>query len=275
MIEKSNNKDTVTINLEPFLMPLAIFLSAVVIGMSMVMSAERLKINVGSGSTTPPTTVTPPTTPPAANPTVSLDTIKNLYNTSDHIKFGDANRKNLFVEIGDPSCPYCQIAAGKNGELNKTAGTRFTLVADGGTYVSPVEEMRKLVDAGQASFLYIYYPGHGKGEMAMLALYCANDQGKFWEAHDKLMTSAGYDLQENKVQNDRAKSQQMVDFLSGVGNSGELKNCIDSGKYENRLKADVSSATTLGVTGTPGFYVNATNFPGAYSWPDMTSALVN
>ncbi len=74
-------------------------------------------------------------------PTVTLDQIKKVFK-QNVIKFGDENKKVLFVEIGDPSCPFCHVAAGKNGDLNKQMGDRFKLVADGGTYVAPVPEMK-------------------------------------------------------------------------------------------------------------------------------------
>src|SRR4030042_4295187 len=103
-------------------------------------------------------------------PNVSIEQIKDLFK-KDVIKFGDANKKVLLVQISDPSCPYCQIAAGKNPELNAQAGDRFKLVSVGGPYLSPVPEMKKLVDGGKASYVYIYQNGHGNGEMAQKALY--------------------------------------------------------------------------------------------------------
>lgn len=203
---------------------------------------------------------------------VDLSKIKDLFK-KDLIKFGDANRKVLFVEVADPSCPFCQAAAGKNPELNKQMGENFVLKSEGGPYVPPVEEMKKLVDQGKASFVYIYQNGHGNGEMAMKAMYCANDQGKFWQAHDKLMTNDGYNLINNEVKNEKANSGKLADFLSGAVDSSALKSCLDSGKYDEALKTDIQVASSLGVNGTPGFFINETNFAGAYSWTDMQSAV--
>jgi protein-disulfide isomerase len=208
---------------------------------------------------------------PAA-PKIELSTIKAVFNNKNVIKFGDANRKLLFVEVADPSCPFCQAAAGKNPELSKQMGAQFTLESDGGTYISPVQEMRKLVEAGQASFAYIYQNGHGAGEMAMKAMYCANEQGKFWEAHDKLNTNDGYNLINNDVKNDKTASGKMSDFLADVLDGGALKSCLDGGKYDSYLSNDQKLASSLGANGTPGFFINTTNFAGAYSWKDMKSA---
>ncbi len=219
------------------------------------------------------TAVTPAVTPSAAQqpaaPTIDINTIKNVFSDQNVIKFGNADSKLLLVEISDPSCPFCQIASGKNPELNKQSGVQFTLVADGGTYISPVQEMKKLVDAGKASFAYIYQNGHGNGEMAMKSFYCANEQGKFWQVHDKLMTSAGDELINNVVKNDKTASGKLADFLAGAADKTKLKACLDSGKYDSALAADQKLATSLGVSGTPGFFLNTTNFAGAYSWTDM------
>ncbi len=209
---------------------------------------------------------------PAA-PSVSLNTIKSLFN-KDIVKFGDANRKVLFVEVGDPSCPFCHAASGENHSIySSLGGTTFKLVSDGGTYDAPVTEMRKLVDAGKASFTYIFYPGHGNGEMGMKALYCANEKGKFWQAHDLIMSDKGYNLMNNTVKNDKTQSGTLSDFLKNVVDPDFLKSCLDSGKYDAQLSTDQALAATLGIQGTPGFFVNDKSFPGAYNWTDMKSTV--
>ncbi len=205
-------------------------------------------------------------------PTVNLDTIKALF-TDKNITFGNKNSKNLIVEIADPSCPYCSIAAGHNPELNKQAGNQFLLVADGGTYVPPVPEIKKLVDDGKAAFVWLYSPGHGNGEMGTKAMYCAHEKGKFWPVHDKLMTKEGYDLLNNQVKNDKTKAGDLATFLSEVSDQNEMKKCLESSKYDGKTSEDAATAGSLGVTGTPGFFINTSRFPGAYSWKDMSSAM--
>jgi protein-disulfide isomerase len=243
------------------------------IGLAFIVGILWEKVaSLEKGGVATPATTTTTANAGAAQPNVTLSTIKDLFG-KDLIKFGDNKRKVLFVEIADPSCPYCQVAGGLNPTLNAQVGAQFKLVSDGGTYVAPVIEMEKLVDAGKASFVYIYYPGHGNGEMGMKALYCANEKGKFWEANDLLMTDAGYTLMNTTVQNDKAKSGTVADFLKSAVDSTFMKSCLDSGKYDARIASDQEVAKGLGVQGTPGFYVNATNFAGAYSYTDMKSAV--
>lgn len=204
---------------------------------------------------------------------VEISQIKDLFN-KDVIKFGNQDSKLIFVEASDPSCPYCHIAGGLNSALNTQVGPQFKLVKDGGTYVAPVIEMKKLVDSGKASFVWLYFNGHGNGELATKALYCAYEKGKFWEAHDLLMTEKGYDFVNETVKNDVAQSGKMVDFLKSA-NVPDLKACLDSGKYDDRLASDMGLAASLGVSGTPGFFVNETNFAGAYSFTDMESVVTS
>lgn len=220
----------------------------------------------GTTTTTQGTTATPA---PAVQ--VSLAQIKELFG-KDVIKIGDANRKIIFTEIADPSCPYCSIASGQNSELNNQQ-PQFKMVKDGGTYLPPVPEMKKLVDQGQASFIYIYFPGHGAGEMGAKALYCAHEKGKFWPVHDALMTNKGYELINNTVKNDKAQAGALATFLGSAFPEADMKTCLESGKYDQRLADDIVIARNLGVQGTPGFFVNETPYSGAYSYKDMQSTV--
>lgn len=240
-------------------------LLVICIGLSFVVGMLWQKVSVLEKGGTTATVAQGTAATPA--PTVSIDQIKGLFD-KDLIKFGDASKKLLFVEMADPSCPYCSIAAGHNSDLNNQT-PQFKLVSDGGTYVAPVPEMEKLVNDGKASFVYIYYPGHGNGEMGAKALYCAQEQGKFWPVHDVLMTAKGYDLLNNSVKNDKTKSGDVANFLAGAIDKNFLKTCLDSGKYDERLASDMVVAKELGIQGTPGFFVNETSYAGAYSYKDM------
>ncbi len=255
--------------------PSAILAGSLVIAIAVLISGGIIKIGPKTTGTSAQATQQPSAQPAAQapqQPSASLDQVKNAFSKSA-IKFGDSNKKLMVIEVADPSCPYCHIAAGKNPALNKQAGSQFTLVADGGNYVPPVPELRKLVDSGQAAFAYIYTPGHGNGEMGTKALYCAFEKGKFWQVHDMLMSAQGYDLLNNTVKNDKTKSQEVADYLKTVIDPSSLKQCLDSGKYDSRLKDDASLAQSLGIRGTPGFYLNATPFAGAYNYTDMSSAV--
>lgn len=206
-----------------------------------------------------------------ANPTtVPLNKIKPLF-ANDYLHFGDANRKVLFVEVNDPSCPFCHVAGGKNPELSKQMNPQFQYVTDGGSYVPPVPEMKKLVDAGKASYVMLFGNGHGNGLLGAQSLYCAYDKNKFWEVHDLLMSNAGYDLLNNKVKNDKQNIPQLADFLTSAIDKDYLISCLQSGKYEKTLQRDQQADQTLYFQGTPHFLVNTKIFGGAQSFKTMES----
>ncbi len=220
--------------------------------------------------------------PQAAATAVTIAQIKDVFK-KDVIKFGNAKSKLLLVEVADPSCPFCHIAAGQDAELNNQSA-QFKMVADGGTYIPPVPEFKKLLDAGKAAYAYIYSPGHGNGEMAVKAFYCAFEKDKFWDVHALLMSEKGYEIQNGTdpvgtastgpvVKNDKTKSGDLAKFLSSAIDPAFMKSCLDSGKYDAKLAENTQLASSLGVQGTPGFFINATNFAGAYSFKDMQSAV--
>lgn len=129
------------------------------------------------------------------------------------------------------------------------------------------------MDSGKAGFVWLYANGHGNGEPASQALYCANESGKFWNVHDRLMSPEGYELMNTTIKTDKTQTGVMANFLKSVIDSKTMKECLDSGKYANRLTEDMTIAKTMAFEGTPYFIVNTTRFVGAYSFTDMQSAV--
>lgn len=222
----------------------------------------------GVGTAAAPTTQQQP----AAPTSIDLSVIKSKFD-GKHITFGDKDAKMIITEVSDPSCPFCHIAGGLHPELNNSS-PQFKLVADGGTYVAPVPEIKKLVQDGKASFIFLYSNGHGNGEVATQAMYCAHEQGKFWEAHDKMMTKAGYDLINDVVKNDLAKSSELVKLIGNAVDGKKLQACLDSKKYAGQTADDMSVVQGLtGGSGTPTFFVNEKIVEGAQPWSSIESLL--
>lgn len=230
---------------------------------------SQVRTLAGNKSTTT-TTQVQPSTAQQPDVKVTMDQVKKLFD-SQKLAFGDKNSKVLFVEFSDPSCPYCHIAGGQNPELAQQAN--FAYKDQGGSYVPPVTEMRKLVDAGKAGYVQIYTNGHGNGEVGAQALYCAQEKGAFWAAHDLLMSNAGYNLLNNEVKNDKANDQKVADFLASVVDPSFMKDCLDSEKYRPQLTKDQTTAGEFGVNGTPHFLINTVAYRGAYSYTDMQSTV--
>ncbi len=269
----STASQTITIDIKPLLGPIANVFSAIIIAAAILISGSLNGARVAGTTTATDSGTSSSAAATTGQVTVSLAQVQSLFNDQKNITFGDKNSKLLLVEFSDPSCPYCHIAGGKNAELNKQAGAQFTLVSDGGTYVAPVAEMKKLVDQGKAAFAWVYTNGHGAGELSTQGLWCAYEKGKFWEVHDLYMNAAGYALINDKVKNDVANSGALADFTNSVIPAAEMKSCLESGKYAGKLAEGQSTAASFGVSGTPGFFVNENNFAGAYSFSDMQSTV--
>lgn len=268
------NKDTITFRIPKFSFnfqnPFALLL---IVALSFLLGMLTMKVQYLEKGLSATTQAPQPSGAQPQKPVITQALVKSLFKKGN-LYFGNANSKNLLVEFADPSCPYCHVAAGHNPELSKQVGPQFVYTTDGGTYVPPVTEMKKLVDEGKAAFVYVYTPGHGNGEMGAKAMYCAQEKGTFWQVHDKLMNNESYALLNNEVKNDKTKSQVLATFLADVSDPTEMQKCLDSGKYDTKLTQDIATARSFGVTGTPGFFVNTTNFGGAYSWTEMKAAIL-
>jgi protein-disulfide isomerase len=96
-------------------------------------------------------------------------------------------------------------------------------------------------------------PFHANAKPAAAAALAANEQGKFWEYHDKLFA--------NQRALDRASLEKYAQEL-GL-NMGQFKTALDSGKFDAQVTADMNEATRVGVNGTPSFFINGRSIVGA------------
>jgi protein-disulfide isomerase len=94
---------------------------------------------------------------------------------------------------------------------------------------------------------------HSKARGAHLAAEAAHRQGKFWEMHDKIF------------ENQRAMSD--ANYLVWAQELGldmtQFKADLKSASVRKRVDEDAAEAASLGVTGTPGFFINGKFLSGA------------
>ena len=113
---------------------------------------------------------------------------------------------------------------------------------------------------GKVKLVYKYYPildrgVIGESHWAAQGAECANEQGRFWDYHDKLFVKW---LGENvgMYQADNLKKYARDLNL----NTAQFNNCLDTGKYASVVQADLDEGAKLGVAGTPTFYANGKPF---------------
>lgn len=111
---------------------------------------------------------------------------------------------------------------------------------------------------GKVRLVYKHLPLdalHPQARRASEASWCAAQQGKFWEFHDAIYRSGSSDA-----------SDATIDALAApVGlDLPALKACLASGAAATAVAEDLRQGQErLGLTGTPGFFINGRELTGA------------
>jgi len=149
---------------------------------------------------------------------------------------GDANAKVTIIEFSDFQCPFCK---------------RF--------YTQTLPQIQKeYIDTGKAKLVYRDYPlsFHPEAQKSAEAAECADDQGKFWEFHDKIF--------DNQASLSNANYKAWAQEL-GL-DTAQFNDCLDSGKYTSEVQKDFQEGQAAGVRGTPSFFINGVYVRGAQPW---------
>jgi protein-disulfide isomerase len=104
----------------------------------------------------------------------------------------------------------------------------------------------------QVKFVYRHFPIFGDDSVrAAMAADCANDQGKFWEMHDRLFTRL-----ENQEQASLSEDT-LVSYAQELGlDTRSFSECLSGQKYLNNVINDYQTAQSYGLQGTPGFVID-------------------
>jgi protein-disulfide isomerase len=94
---------------------------------------------------------------------------------------------------------------------------------------------------------------HQNAMGAALAAEAAHNQGKFWEMHDKLFENQSKLEPEDVKQYAKELGLNLSQFDSDLQNSATKK----------RVSDDMAEASSLGITGTPAFFINGRYLNGA------------
>lgn len=139
--------------------------------------------------------------------------------------------KVTIVEYSDFQCPFCKRA-------NDDA-------------VAKVK--KNFGDAVVFEFKHFPLSFHPNAQKAAEASECANDQGKFWEYHDKLFANQG-----------SLDVASLKKYASELGlDSAKFTACLDSGMKAGIVAADMAEGQNKGVQGTPAFFIGDQMISGA------------
>jgi protein-disulfide isomerase len=145
---------------------------------------------------------------------------------------GPADAPITLVEFSDYQCPYCKRW---NDEVYQPLLAAYP---------------------GQIRLVYRQFPLtsiHPDAMSAAVASMCAEDQGSFWQFHDKLFSDE-YGLGRD------AYTKYATDL--GLDTSA-FETCLDSGKFDDFLQKDMDFSMNLGIRSTPTFFINGLAVVGA------------
>jgi protein-disulfide isomerase len=97
------------------------------------------------------------------------------------------------------------------------------------------------------------------------AASCAEDQGRFWEYHDKLFEQRGALA---------FSPSRLKTYAGDLGlEAGAFAQCLDSRRHAGRVETETLLGRMLGATGSPTFLVNRQLMIGAYPFEIFERAL--
>ena len=146
---------------------------------------------------------------------------------------GSSNAPITVIEFGDYQCFFC------NKFFHNTEA----------------EIVKNYVNTGKVKIIFKDFTIIGPDSLiAAHATHCANEEGKFWEYHDILYANW---TGEN---NGWASLDNLHKFAKQIG-LGEkaFSDCMSSGRYNSVVEQSNLDAKTLGLTGTPDFFIIGTD----------------
>ena len=227
---------------------LAIALMGTLLAWVMVRAPSRPVRSVDADTTEamePVPSLPPPPTPPAppTEPAVHRELVDSLvYRVpvgTSPVR-GPRDALVTIVEFSDFQCPFC-------GRVTETLDT----------LVSRYRNDLRIVWKNYP------LPFHQNAMPGAEAAMAAAAQGRFWEMHNLLF------------RNQQALGHaDLLRYASELGlNSDSVARALDSHAFQSQVRADMALATSLGVTGTPSFFVNGHPLVGAQPLDSFVTAV--
>ncbi len=143
---------------------------------------------------------------------------------------GADDAKVTIVELSDFQCPFC----------SRVKPTLKQLLGD-------------YPDEVQIIFKHLPLDFHTKAPAAHAAAEAAHKQGKFWEMHDKIFSNQA-----------EMGPEKYEEYAAEIGlDIEQFKKDAASAAIKQRVDDDKKEAASLGVTGTPSFFINGRYLSGA------------
>ena len=168
----------------------------------------------------------------------------------DDPQLGKSDAKVTIIEFGDFQCPFCR------------AFWRDTLP----------RIKKEYVDTGRVRIVFRDFAQdvHPEALMTAMAAECADDQGKYWEFHDKAFREQdrrGRDVVRYRI-------ADVKRWATEIGLEPTAFNeCLDSERYKAEVQKDYKDGADIGMTGTPVFFINGRALVGAHPFPTFQKVI--
>ena len=185
----------------------------------------------GRGSTVQQAIV-PQAQAPAADPQANPAYTRYDIPTEGFPSLGPEDAEIVLVEFSDYQCPFCK------------------------RWYDQVYQPLLAAYPGKIRLVYRNLPLtslHPDAMSAAVAGLCAEEQGSFWQYHDKLFSDE-YGLGRS------AYTRYATDLEL---DTAAFESCLDSGKFDQFIQEDMDFSLNLGVRSTPTFFVNGLAVVGA------------
>lgn len=150
------------------------------------------------------------------------------------------------IEFADFECPSC----------------------GGWATVTEPDVRTRIINAGLANLTFFDFPltQHRNTLAASNAAACADEQGKFWQMHDRL-------FQAQDEWNGEATEAPKPFFKRYATEAGldvaKWEACFDARKYKKRIAANLADGLRRGVNSTPTFIIGSKMYPGMRSYDEL------
>jgi protein-disulfide isomerase len=183
-------------------------------------------------------------------PPLTLETIAPVATGPRGVVLGSDSAPVEITEFSDFECPFC---------------ARFSVLQ--------MPDIRsRLIETGRLRWRFVHYPlqNHAKGPLAHLAAACGNEQGRFWQMHDLI-----YENQDSWVfGRDSEGVLQGLARRAGL-DMGRYGQCMEQRSAWGAVLNDKTLGDSVGIGGTPTFYVNGRFWQTASYSSDAVRALVD
>lgn len=155
--------------------------------------------------------------------------------------YGGATAKVTIIEFSDFQCPVC---------------------------IRVYPEVKKVEAAYGDNIKFVFkhfplYEIHPYAQKAAEASECAADQGKFFEYHDALFMAGG-----------NLGTSKLKEYAALLGlDTTQFNDCLDGGLKAAQVEKERNEAISLGVEGTPTFYINNRRYVGYLTFDQMKQAI--